>query len=251
MKRRGISIALLACVLAALAPGTASAIEIRGTNPYFDLVDAAGVKNDVVVTVPAPGQARVTDAAGVIAGPPISPSFPFGCTQESPTSALCNVSFLQDHFVNLGPGDDSYVLLQPMQLSPRVYGEDGNDTITTVNLGAPSGLPVDDLVYGGNGDDTLSTGDGKDFLNAGPGDDVCTGGPGRDTCRADDGNDRCDLGAGSDTCSLRKGRDTCLMGPGSDDCLGGKGRDVCDGGPGGKDRSTGCERSRGFENGRP
>lgn len=54
----------------------------------------------------------------------------------------------------------------------RLYGVDGNDTIT-----------------GGTGNDTLYGGDGDDTLNGGPGDDTIYGGPGSDTCVPSTGAD--------------------------------------------------------------
>jgi len=90
----------------------------------------------------------------------------------------------------------------------RVYGQGGNDTVTTGaqndeifggdgndNL---SGANGNDAIYGGlgndnlageGGNDLLSGGDGNDTLNGGLGEDVLIGGLGSDTLRGDAGRD--------------------------------------------------------------
>jgi Ca2+-binding RTX toxin-like protein len=239
--RLAIKALFAAALVAAIVPASASAITVRGASPYFNLADLAGVQNSVVISVPAPGQIRIADTAGV------NTEFPGGCTVESAQSLVCPTSTISSNQIYLGAGDDSYLQLDHLPLSPNVYGEDGNDTLTTPGLGAPTGQVTEDVLFGGPGNDVLSGGDGEDQLSGGIGDDLCLGGIEDDICFASRGNDSCEMDGGDDVCFLRAGRDSCSMGAGADDCIGGDGRDRCNGGGGRKDKVSDCERTRGFE----
>ncbi len=87
--------------------------------------------------------------------------------------------------------------------SVKIYGEDGNDTLT----GSAFACKVD----GGNGDDRLVSGIGDDTLDGGPGDDILLGyhgndrlwgGSGNDTLWGGGGNNVLDGGPGNDTLTL-------------------------------------------------
>jgi uncharacterized delta-60 repeat protein len=70
--------------------------------------------------------------------------------------------------------------------SVRVYGRNGNDTITV------SGQVADLLVQGNAGDDTLRGGSGREALSGGDGSDYVDGGLGSDTLSGGNGTDTVD-----------------------------------------------------------
>jgi Ca2+-binding RTX toxin-like protein len=63
----------------------------------------------------------------------------------------------------------------------RLYGDNGNDSITGTNLA--------DVIGGGSGDDTLNGGSGRDFLSGGAGADRINGGGQNDVMRGGDSAD--------------------------------------------------------------
>lgn len=88
----------------------------------------------------------------------------------------------------------------------KVYGLDGNDTLTMDESGGA--LPPAQL-FGGAGKDTLRGGSGADLLDGGPGDDLLIGGRGNDILLGGDGNDEFvwNPGDGSDTIEGQAGAD--------------------------------------------
>ncbi|RGD90453.1 type I secretion C-terminal target domain-containing protein [Acinetobacter sp. SWAC57] len=64
--------------------------------------------------------------------------------------------------------------------SVRIYGLDGNDTITGSNFA--------DIIRGGAGIDTINAGAGNDIIIGGKGDDILTGGLGRDVFKWESGD---------------------------------------------------------------
>jgi Ca2+-binding RTX toxin-like protein len=90
-----------------------------------------------------------------------------------------------------------------------VFGDDGNDTITTGE--------GDDAVDGGAGNDSISTGDGNDVITGDDGNDTIIGASGDDSIRG---------GAGNDSLIGEDGNDTVLGDGGKDFIVGGTGKDV-------------------------
>ena len=126
-----------------------------------------------------------------------------------------------------GTGDD--VLTYTGTNVGTLWGEDGNDTLTT-------GDGEDDALFGGAGNDVLSDGAGLGRLIGNAGDDVLHGGGGKDCLGG---------AAGIDTLSGDLGNDT-LKGDGGDDSLrGNDGNDVLMG-AGGHDLMAGGSGKDGF-----
>ncbi|MBT0770741.1 hypothetical protein KIH74_17490 [Kineosporia sp. J2-2] len=113
-----------------------------------------------------------------------------------------------------------------------VWGQNGDDRITTGPVATVQGGGGADILTtnggmsdleGGQGDDMILAGVGPQFLRGGDGDDVIRGGGGRDVLYG---------GAGDDRLYGERGDDT-LYGDGGDDQLhGGQGEDRLRGGPG-------------------
>ena len=91
----------------------------------------------------------------------------------------------------------------------RLFGNDGNDTIT---VNTALAIPVwaeggngGDVITGGAGGDVLYGGEGNDTLNGGAGNDRLDGGNGFDRLRGDGGNNDLAGGAGGDTYVFNSG----------------------------------------------
>lgn len=114
----------------------------------------------------------------------------------------------------LGAGNDTYLDGDDEGATDNdvVYGEDGDDTITTGN--------GDDQIDGGDGDDRLGGRAGHDILFGGRGADILWGASGNDQLRGDDGDDEIFGGSGGDHL---------LGGAGNDLMEGGSGDDVAHG----------------------
>lgn len=106
---------------------------------------------------------------------------------------------------------------------------DGNDIITTAQGGGA------DRVYGQGGNDTVTTGaqndeifggDGNDNLSGANGNDAIYGGLGNDNLAGEGGNDLLSGGDGNDTLNGSLGEDVLIGGLGSDTLRGDAGRDM-------------------------
>jgi Ca2+-binding RTX toxin-like protein len=144
-----------------------------------------------------------------------------------------------EHTAGLGVLGDGSVRIGFEDL-PRLGDADFNDMVFTVTLAGDgmsfanrhydvvpnppvTGVPGDDVLYGGTGDDVLL---------GGPGDDVLYGGAGDDAIRGDAGQDTLFGGAGDDTVSGGAGDDVLFGGPGDDAISGDAGQDTLFGGAG-------------------
>lgn len=135
--------------------------------------------------------------------------------------------------VNLGPGDDTWGLVEDNSGPDLVSGEDGNDFIYGGH-GADElrGGAGNDRLYGRQDDDLLSGGDGDDELNGGQGADTLNGGAGHDQLRGGRGDDHLNGGIGNDRLWGDDGVDVLDGGAGADLIVGGRDNDTLTGGGG-------------------
>ncbi|MFI6011200.1 calcium-binding protein [Streptomyces sp. NPDC051243] len=131
--------------------------------------------------------------------------------------------------VSLGAGNDRLTNTGSVDGS-GVRGGPGNDTITA---------GVASLVFGDAGDDTISTsgdgaegGAGNDVLRGGAGDQILRGDDGHDTLYGGQGDDLLYGGRGNDVLWGNSGTDQLYGNSGDDRLYGGPGQDVLSGGPG-------------------
>ncbi|WP_131735837.1 hypothetical protein [Actinomadura roseirufa] len=221
----GLMITALAAVLLAMAQGFAAAaparaaagssvylVETRGEKVLW-FKDAAGVANDVTISVEASG-AKVVDSAGpLVAGA--------GCVNADAHTVTCaNASPVQQ--IYLGGGDDRVLDHGSAGRTAvhYVYGEQGDDVIRD--------LATDGRVYGGPGNDTLDIRGSRTSALGGPGNDWLDGRKGYEVWLwGDEGND-----------VLMSGASGKLYGGDGDDWLDGlnptrpNGALLCDGGTG-------------------
>ena len=174
----------LAVTLALLGVPAASAstarIDIGGPAPRTLVVAGGGEANDVIVTRSVLDY-FVDDAAGIA---PADGS----CSVVSATRVRCTGSeALLKLEVDLGAGDDDFLLGPATDLTPEVHGEAGEDDLDGVAsvLGSVDGGADDDRVTGpsprgGAGDDIVTGTPGSDILDGGPGADIIRGGGGTD-----------------------------------------------------------------------
>jgi len=103
-------------------------------------------------------------------------------------------------------GNDSFISDAGVQINTYVFGDLGDDSITT-----------------GGGNDTISGGAGKNLMLGGPGDDRINGSNGRDTLDGQDGDDRLYGKGGNDDLTGGAGVDRLFgdepIGPAGDDIL--------------------------------
>ncbi len=104
-------------------------------------------------------------------------------------------------------------------LSAKIYGGDGNDTIA---IGQTVG---NDILYGEAGDDVLSGAAGADTLHGGAGADTLNGGDGSDYLKGDGENDTLRGDAGDDTLYGGDGDDIAYGGNDNDKIYGDAGND--------------------------
>lgn len=118
------------------------------------------------------------------------------------------------------------------RVGPNVVGvnlnaqADGSAQDADVTIRSPRGDELTVKIRGKGGDDTLSALGGPAFsglpavarlsLNGGPGDDEMVGGPGKDTLAGDDGDDVMLGGRGADRLTVGPGRDLAKAGKGPD-----------------------------------
>jgi Ca2+-binding RTX toxin-like protein len=162
----------------------------------------------------------------------------------------------------LGAGDDTYTDSDDESRWDHdiVYGEDGDDAITTGNgddqidggagndrLGGRAGQDIifggagadliwgalgNDLLRGDDGDDELYGGSGNDHMLGGAGNDLMEGGYGDDVGHGEDGDDTIRGQEGDDHFIGDGGHDRLFGDAGADRLLGGEGDDRLDGGDG-------------------
>lgn len=151
-------------------------------------------------------------------------------------------------------GDDSLIAAGDQDDEHRIYGLDGNDSLTggdsndlldggagndsvEANLGDDTlygGLGYDvlrgnggnDMLYGGDGKDNLNGGRGRDYLYGEGDDDHLDGEDGNDYLNGGDGNDYLNGGSGNDYLDGGDGDDSLLSGDGNDTLYGGVGNDT-------------------------
>ncbi len=112
-----------------------------------------------------------------------------------------------------GAGNDRVTVYKKISKNTELFGEEGNDTLT-------SGAGADEL-FGGEGDDKLSSDGGNDLLFGGDGNDQLFGQKGHDVLLGGDGDDLLNGG---------KNRDVLIGGDGVDKLVGDGGEDILIGG---------------------
>lgn len=102
---------------------------------------------------------------------------------------------------NTGAGNDDITVHEYNgKIAAKIYGGDGNDTLTADSKSAV-------VFYGGNGNDTLNGGSGADKLYGESGNDLLKGGSGSDSLDGGIGNDILYGGYGADTMTGGLGAD--------------------------------------------
>lgn len=101
-----------------------------------------------------------------------------------------------------------------------VTGSDDDDTITIANT------LLSAVVYGQGGNDGISTAGGNDYVSGGAGNDTISGGSGQDRLYGNDGNDVLMGNGGNDVLSGGDGIDLLTGGAGRDVIIGGLGADI-------------------------
>lgn len=118
-------------------------------------------------------------------------------------------------------GDAAANTLVGTPLQDAIYGREGDDTIT--------GLESGDYLDGNADNDSIDGGDGDDTIHGGAGNDILMGGDDQDSILGFAGQDTLEGGAGND--SMRGGldADSLVGGTGNDSLEGGSGDDIVDG----------------------
>jgi Ca2+-binding RTX toxin-like protein len=124
-----------------------------------------------------------------------------------------NVTVTVDNQANDGQSGEGDNVRKDIE---KVYGGDGNDTLTgDENPNRLFGLGGNDTLRGLGGNDTLTGSAGNDNLQGGTGNDVLSGGDGDDTLSGGDGRDRLTGNAGADDLNGGGGAsDYCTLGTG-------------------------------------
>ncbi|CAH9049403.1 hypothetical protein PSECIP111854_00036 [Pseudoalteromonas sp. CIP111854] len=121
----------------------------------------------------------------------------------------------------LGSGHDNFDGSN-VALTQVVYGNNGNDTITSGSK--------NDTLYGGAGNDTLSGSSGNDILSGEADNDVINGGYGNDQLKGGDGHDKLFGDYNNDVLYGENGGDLLMGGQGADTLYGGNDNDYLGGG---------------------
>ena len=128
-----------------------------------------------------------------------------GCNDFGTTIFCFNVQRVEIH---AGAGNDTVTVEDPdgfgAARSAKVFGGDGNDTITTAE-------GIDDI-HGEGDDDTITTGPGTDVLNGEAGNDTLSGGSQRDQLAGEAGDDTLEGGTGPDVLTGGEGVDRAVYG---------------------------------------
>jgi hypothetical protein len=191
---------LVAALLAALVPPTASASTVSYDGDTLIFQAAPGVADTLVISSSEPGTVSLT---GDFTAYPTD-----RCRQTSPEYPLhCDVP--RRVRADLGDGDDTAVVdhMAPAGLVVEIAGGDGDDDIKAISGQTHAtfdGGPGADRLRSEDGDDVLIGGDGHDELIGGGGNDVLLGQGGDDLLRPDagaskPGADLVDGGPGFDT----------------------------------------------------
>jgi Ca2+-binding RTX toxin-like protein len=137
-----------------------------------------------------------------------------GCRSHPAGPALCALDAIGSVDVHLGAGNDMVIAQSDVPVT--AYGEDGDDTMTTLAL--PGGPPQAPVTFdGGPGADHLGGGAAGDVLRGGPGDDGIDGYGGDDTVDPGPGRDAVADSAGDDVIAAADGEpDFVDCGPGRD-----------------------------------
>lgn len=232
--RRALLITSLTILVAAAAPGQASASAMNGFGNYD------GDPGPNIVTASFDGTyTTITDTGGITLSPDSTDPERGACVANSATSVRC--SYANGYNLQLEGGNDSfsYTGFAPPTSAPggklfSVQGGHGVDVISgspynddLAGDGQFDGTPDpagNDQISGNGGNDDLRDNDGSNRFDGGPGNDkVLPNGIGADTVDGGDGDDF--LGGGD-------GNDIVRGGAGKDDVEGGGGDDTADGGPG-------------------
>ena len=126
-------------------------------------------------------------------------------------------------------------IIGPADRSFRIFGGDGNDTLSGETFTTPYLLVLDggahnDRLIGSPGDDRLSGGADEDTLFGNVGNDTLLGDDGDDSLSGDDGNDKLFGHGGRDMLSGDAGDDKLVGGGDNDRLVGGEGNDSLFGG---------------------
>lgn len=167
-----------------------------------------------------------------------------GCVQLTALRVACLESYFNDGSTvyvvlntvfRMGDQNDSLRHVGFIDQPAEVYGEDGNDNLSSSSnsLNVAGMTRLYDFLDGGPGDDTLNGQDGNDRLYGGPGGDDLSGEAGNDVLGGGAGNDALDGGAGADELSGEEGDDNLKGGDlalnlFADVISGGAGKDVAD-----------------------
>ncbi|GAA4282471.1 hypothetical protein GCM10022261_00020 [Brevibacterium daeguense] len=140
-----------------------------------------------------------------------------------------------DLVVNTGGGNDRLDVPPGTDLSIRVFGGTGADTINTRGTDQAAqtfGGAGNDYIESGAGADHIFGGSGDDYVDAGAGDDRLHGGTGHDYMYGTDGRDFLWGGEGRDYLDGGSGNDHLFGGSGADQLQGGRDDDAVYGGDG-------------------
>jgi Ca2+-binding RTX toxin-like protein len=128
--------------------------------------------------------------------------------------------------IKAGDGNDTIKVGTGVKLEFTIEGDSGNDSISVAQNAAGQ------KIYGGDGNDTLTGGNGRDYIEGGDGNDVISGGLANDVIYGGGGNDSVTGGGGNDYLDGGEGNDTLDGGQGKDVLSGGRGDDALKGGQG-------------------
>ena len=213
---------------------------------------------NLITTLYAPDQFRVSDHDPVIVGLNLAPSA--SCNGRpativgTPGDDVIYGTNGADVIVGLGGND----IIHGGNGDDVICGNAGNDTLDGGNGNDTLiGSYGNDTLSGGNGDDTLIDSSGDNVLDGGNGNDSLTGGTGIDQLYGQNGDDVIDGGGGNDMLNGGNGDDIMSGGSGNDTLTGGNGNDTLNGGAdddvlignNGNDRLTGGAGADSFSGG--
>src|SRR4051794_33763476 len=174
-------LAALALSLLCAAPAYATAplqIKPNGRGGGQIVSPAAAGENNQVTVTQSGNDVTFADPAAAAFSYTIVGTPPPPCSQSG-NAVTCTVAPGWVLGIDLGDGNDT--LNVQAALGAKVYGGDGNDTIT--------GGPIADMIGGDAGNDVVRGGGGNDLLGGGDGNDEVYGDDGDDVLRGDTGAD--------------------------------------------------------------